>query len=179
MERLLLHICCGPDLTYAYEYFSKKYDVMCCFANDNIDTEEEFEKRFIQSSIVSAHYGFNLIKADYDPERFLTGVKGFENEEEQGERCFICHRLNFEKIADEALKANIKNISTTLTVSPHKNVEKINETGRDVADKYGLHFIEETLRKNNGFKRSVDVSKKLSLYRQNYCGCTFSRGNSG
>jgi len=175
----LLHICCGPDLTYAYEYFSKNYDIIGCFVNDNIDSEEEFEKRYLQSEIVSKHYGFNLIKLKYDNARFMNEINGLENEKEQGKRCEICHRLNFEKTIEKAKQMNIKKVSTTLTISPHKNVDMINRVGRRVAEERGIDFIEEILRKNNGFLRSIEISKKLNLYRQNWCGCKFSRGYIG
>ncbi|HAV91706.1 TPA: recombinase [candidate division WOR-3 bacterium] len=179
MEQLLLHICCGPDLTYAYEYFNRDYEVTGCFVNDNMDTLEEFEKRYLQAEIVSDHYGFKLVKMDYNNERFLSKITGLENEREQGRRCEICHKLNFERLIEKAIKMNIKKVSTTLTISPHKNVEMINRAGREVTEGSGVEFVEETLRKNNGFLRSIEMTKKLNLYRQNWCGCKFSRGSIG
>ncbi len=178
MEKLLLHICCGPDLTYSYEYFSQKYDVTGFYYNPNIDTLEEYELRYKQVEIVSKHYGFNVIKCEYNPEEFLETVKGYENEPEMGSRCMICHRINLEKTIQYAKEHNYMNVSTTLTISPHKLVKRINEIAVEITEQYGINFIEEVLRKNNGFLRSIEISKELNLYRQNYCGCVFSRRNS-
>jgi len=179
MEQLLLHICCGPDLTYAYEHFSEKYEVIGCYVNDNIESQEEFDKRYKQADIVAKHYNFKILKLDYDRKRFMKATEGLEYEREQGKRCEICHKLNFEKTLEQAKQMNIKNISTTLTVSPHKNIEMINRTGRETVKESGIEFIEENLRRNNGFMRSLEISKKLNLYRQNWCGCKFSRGKIG
>jgi len=176
MEQILLHTCCGPDLTYAYEYFSKKFRVCAYFANDNIDSAEEHERRWLQAERVAGHYSFEACKKEYEPSLFEAASKGLEEEREQGKRCEACHRMNFESTAKRAEELNIKNISTTLTISPHKNVEMINRIGREVAEGRGLHFEEENLRKGSGFKRSIEVSRALNLYRQNWCGCKFSRG---
>ncbi|MDY6787097.1 MAG: epoxyqueuosine reductase QueH [candidate division WOR-3 bacterium] len=173
--KLLLHICCGPDLTYAYEYFSKNYDVTGYFYNLNIDTADEYERRFEAADKVGRHYGFDVIKGHYEPEVFLNAVKGMEELPEKSRRCLKCHRVNLKATAMKAKSLNIDNFSTTLTISPHKPAEKINAIGRDISEMPGINFLEAILRKDNGFKKSVDISKELGLYRQNYCGCKFSR----
>ncbi|MDD3804100.1 MAG: epoxyqueuosine reductase QueH [bacterium] len=179
MEHLLLHVCCGPDLTYAYEYFSKEYSVTGYFANDNIDTEEEYEKRFYQAKIVADHYKFMIIKKIYEPEKFLVASKNLENEREMGRRCEECHRMNFRSAVEKAKEINAGLVSTTLTISPHKNAEMINRIGCEEASKKSVRFVEENLKKHEGFKKATEISKRFNLYRQNWCGCKFSRGTIG
>jgi len=162
-------------LTYAYEYFSKDYDVTGYFYNPNIDSEDEFERRFEAADKVGRHYGFDVIKGNYEPVAFLKAVKDMEELPEKSRRCLECHRVNLTGTGQKARSLNIDNFSTTLTVSPHKLAEKINAIGRDISETLGINFVEAILRKDNGFKKSVDISKKLGLYRQNYCGCKFSR----
>lgn len=179
MENLILHTCCAPDLTYSYEFFSKKYNVIALFVNDNIDTFEEYKRRYQEVLKVAKHYGFESRNLEYENEIFLKNVLGFENEPETGKRCEICHLLNFRKTSKYCEENGFKFFSTTLTISPHKNVDLINSIGEKVAKEFGLEFVKENLRKNDGFLKSVKISKELDLYRQNYCGCIFSRGKSG
>lgn len=162
-------------MTYAYEYFSKDYNVTGYFYNPNIDTADEYEKRFKAALKVGRHYGFDVTKGHYEPEVFLNAVKGMENLPEKSRRCMECHRGNLTGTAMKAKSLNINNFSTTLTISPHKLAEKINAIGRSIGKQLAVNFVEAILRKDNGFKKSVDISKKLGLYRQNYCGCKFSR----
>ncbi|MGE3063183.1 MAG: epoxyqueuosine reductase QueH [bacterium] len=179
MEQLLLHTCCGPDLTYAFEFFSRNYRVTGYFANDNIDSAMEYDKRFEQAAVVADEYGFEIIKKKYEPHKFEEVSRGLEEEPEQGIRCAECHRMNFRSAVEFAKIMKIDNISTTLTISPHKNVGMINRVGSEVASESGISFIGENLRKNDGFKKSLLLSKKLNLYRQSWCGCKFSRGKLG
>ncbi|MFO8062922.1 MAG: epoxyqueuosine reductase QueH [bacterium] len=173
--KLLLHICCGPDLTYAYEYFSKNYEVTGYFYNPNIDTADEYERRFEAAEQVGRHYGFDIIKGHYEPEIFLKAVKGMGDLPEKSRRCLECHRVNLRGTAGKAKSLGMDNFSTTLTISPHKLADKINAIGRDIGRQLDINFVEAILRKDYGFKKSVDISKELGLYRQNYCGCKFSR----
>ncbi len=179
MKKMLMHICCGPDSTYAYEYFTKNYIVTGYFYNSNIDTKSEFEKRYEQTLIVSKHYNFPLIKGEYNTLMFNKSVEGYENYKEKSERCMICHKLNLEKTAIMAKKLDLNCFSTTLTISPHKAADAINTLGQEVSEKNDIEYIEAILRKNNGFKKSIAISNELNLYRQNYCGCKFSRRESG
>lgn len=179
MEQILLHVCCGPDLTYSYVHFSQKYEVIGFFTNSNIDTEEEFFKRAGQADTVGVNLEFKIVTDQYRPEVFLNAVEGMENLPEMSERCMICHRMNLERTAEESKARGIKYFSTTLTISPHKNAEKINSIGEEIAEKNGLVFVSEILRKNGGFAKSVSMSKEMNLYRQNYCGCRFSRRDCG
>ncbi len=175
MKSMLMHICCGPDATYAYEYFSRDYNVSGYFCNMNIDTEDEFVKRYKQAERVAEYYGFNLILADYDNNIFIEQTKGMEHLPEQSDRCLICHEINMRKTAEKAVELRYDTFSTTLTISPHKMAEKINEIGVNIAMERGIEYIPSILRKNEGFKRSIEMSKQLELYRQDYCGCIYSR----
>ncbi|MEO0237493.1 MAG: epoxyqueuosine reductase QueH [candidate division WOR-3 bacterium] len=179
MDNLILHTCCAPDLTYSYEYFSKTYNVFALFVNDNMDTFDEFQKRYEEVLKVAKHYGFECKNLEYENEIFLKNVVGLEDEPEMGKRCEVCHLLNFRKTANFCKENGFKIFSTTLTISPHKNVDLINSIGERVAKEFGLEFVKENLKKNDGFLKSVKISKELNLYRQNYCGCIFSRGKSG
>ncbi|HAF07069.1 TPA: hypothetical protein DCG82_01530 [candidate division WOR-3] len=179
METLILHTCCGPDLTYSYKFFSRRYNVISLFVNDNIDSEDEFNRRYEEVFKVAKYFSFESIKLKYENNNFLENITGLENEPEMGKRCEICHLINFKKVAKFCKENGYNLFSTTLTISPHKNVELINSVGEKVAKEFGIVFIKENLRKNDGFKESVKISKELNLYRQNYCGCIFSRGKSG
>ncbi len=179
MEQILLHVCCGPDLTYSYVHFSKEYAVKGFFTNNNIDSSAEFMKRAEQADIVGIKLGFDVETDEYAPEDFFSRVKGMENMPEQGERCMTCHRMNLERTALAAKERSIKNFSTTLTISPHKNADRINQIGREIGETYDVNFICEVLRKEGGFLKSVEMSKEMKLYRQNYCGCKFSRRDGG
>ncbi len=179
MKKMLMHICCGPDSTYAYEYFMKDYAVTGYFYNPNIDTEDEFEKRYEQSLTVSKYFNFPLIKGEYNTLTFDKAIKGYEDYAEKSKRCMICHKLNLKQTALMAKTLNMDCFSTTLTISPHKLAEKINILGQELSQKYDIEYIETILRKNNGFKRSITISNELNLYRQDYCGCKFSRRKSG
>lgn len=177
MKKLLLHVCCGPDLTYSYEYFSALFSTSCLFTNSNIDTETEYEKRFKEAERVSLHYGFEIGKDEYLPEIFEAAAAGLEMEKERGRRCEACHRMNLRRTADAALKSGADGFATTLTISPHKDSLLINRIGREVSEEKGVSYIESDLKKNGGFLRSVAVSKEMNLYRQNYCGCKYSKGD--
>lgn len=179
MEQILLHVCCGPDLTYSYVHFSKEYCVRALFTNNNIDSSSEFEKRAEQAAIVGEKLGFEVETDEYAPHEFYSRVKGMEDMPEQGERCMLCHRMNLERTAGAAKEKAIRNFSTTLTISPHKNADRINEMGREIGEAYGVNFVSEILRKDGGFAKSVEMSKEMKLYRQNYCGCKFSRRDCG
>ncbi len=179
MKKMLMHICCGPDSTYAYEYFKKDYAVTGYFYNPNIDTENEFEKRYEQSLIVSKYFSFPLIKGEYNELIYDRTIEGYENYAEKSKRCMICHELNLNQTALMAKTLNMDCFSTTLTISPHKLAEKINIMGQELSRKHNIEYIDTILRKNNGFKRSITISNELNLYRQNYCGCKFSRRKCG
>lgn len=176
---LLLHACCAPCSSYCLEYLSKTFDITVLFYNPNIESEMEFNKRvdelirFIDEC--RSIEGVNLEILDYDNSEFYNAVEGLEDEKEGGVRCFKCYELRLRKTAEYANEHDFEYITTTLTISPHKNSDKINEIGVKVAEEYGLKYLLSDFKKNDGFKRSIELSKEYDLYRQSFCGCEFSK----
>lgn len=176
---LLLHACCAPCSSYCLEYLSKTFDITVLFYNPNIESEMEFNKRvdelirFIDEC--RSIEGVNLEILDYDNSEFYDAVEGLEDEKEGGVRCFKCYELRLRKTAEYAKEHDFEYITTTLTISPHKNSDKINEIGVKVAEEYGLKYLLSDFKKNDGFKRSIELSKEYDLYRQSFCGCEFSK----
>ena len=180
-RRLLLHACCAPCSSYVLEYLTSYFDITVYFYNPNITSREEYEKRLSElRRLVSLMPHENLIEVvdgDYEPERFLGLARGLETLPEGGARCFSCYRLRLEKTAQyfAARRGDFDCFATTLTVSPHKNAEKLNEIGFELADKYSLKWLPSDFKKREGYKRSIELSRLYGLYRQDYCGCEFSR----
>ena len=176
---LLLHACCAPCSSYCLEYLSKTFDITVLFYNPNIESEMEYNKRvdelirFIDEC--RSIEGVNLEILDYDNSEFYNAVEGLEDEKEGGVRCFKCYELRLRKTAEYAKEHDFEYITTTLTISPHKNSDKINEIGVKVAKEYGLKYLLSDFKKNDGFKRSIELSKEYDLYRQSFCGCEFSK----
>lgn len=176
---LLLHACCAPCSSYCLEYLSKTFDITVLFYNPNIESEMEFNKRvdelihFIDEC--RSIEGVDLEIIDYDNAEFYDAVEGLEDKEEGGARCFKCYELRLRKTAEYAKEHDFEYITTTLTISPHKNSDKINEIGVKVAEEYGLKYLLSDFKKNDGFKRSIELSKEYDLYRQSFCGCEFSK----
>lgn len=176
MKKILLHTCCAPCLTYSLNFFKGQgFEVVVYFYNPNIHPEEEYFKRLFELKRYRAFIKFPLIVGDYDKERWFKLVRGYENEPEGGKRCEICYKIRLEKTAQKALELGIDIYSTTLTISPYQNVKKIIEIGKKIALKYNIKFFETILRKKGGFQKSVLISKKFGIWRQNYCGCVFSK----
>ncbi len=173
---LLLHSCCAPCTTYVYDLLEKKYDVVVFFYNPNIQPEEEYRRREEEIRRFASEKCFELIVGPYDEPGWMDAVKGFENEPEGGARCRLCFRYRLEKAAAEAARLyGIKLFTSTLSVSPHKNAKVINEEGVRAAEKYEVEYLESDFKKRDGFKKSVELSKKHGFFRQNYCGCEFSK----
>lgn len=135
----------------------------------------EEQKKLI--SQLPAKYPITFVEGNYDPERFYAIAKGLEKVPEGGERCFKCYRLRLEEAAIEAKKGGYDYFTTTLTISPLKNAQKLNEIGQELAEKYGISYLPSDFKKKNGYKRSIELSHEYGLYRQNYCGCVFSKAN--
>ena len=176
---LLLHACCAPCSSYCLEYLSQYFSITVFYYNPNIYPENEYahrveeEKRLIASLPVKNRVSF--IEGNFDPQEFYSAVKGFENEKEGGERCFLCYRLRLEKTAELAKKNGFDYFTTTLSISPLKNAGKLNEEGERAGKKFGVRHLPSDFKKRNGYKRSIELSKEYDLYRQNYCGCVFSK----
>lgn len=179
VPRLLLHSCCAPCSSYVLEYLSNYFDITVFYYNPNIFPESEYTKRIIeQQKLISdmpMKYPVSFIAGAYDSERFYTMSKGMEDMKEGGARCFACYALRLEEAAKVAKEGEFDYFTTTLSISPLKNAEKLNEIGNKLAEKYGVSYLTSDFKKKNGYKRSIELSKEYGLYRQDYCGCEFSQ----
>ena len=177
--KLLLHSCCGPCSSYVIEYLSKYFDITVLYYNPNISPIEEYEYRKKEqirliNEMKTIHL-VNFLDCDYDGEKFEYTIKGLENEPERGKRCSRCYYLRLEKTAIIAKKNNYDFFTTTLTVSPYKDSNRINNMGRLLSKRYNIDFLYSDFKKKNGYKRSIELAKEYNLYRQNYCGCIYSK----
>lgn len=179
---LLLHSCCAPCSSYCLEYLCQYFSITVFYYNPNISASEEYRKRVEeQKRLIAAYnqerkgYPISMIEGDYEPRLFLEMAKGLEDCPEGGERCFKCFDLRLRRTAEEAVKRNADFFATTLTISPLKNAAKINEIGQALSLEYGVNWLPSDFKKKNGYKRSVELSAEYELYRQDYCGCAFSK----
>lgn len=176
--QLLLHSCCAPCSSYVLEYLAEIFSITLFFYNPNISPREEYEKRLAELKgllVKMALSDIQVIEAPYDHERFLKLSEGLEDLPEGGERCFGCYGLRLYETARAAAEGGYDYFTTTLSISPHKNAQKLNEIGQAAAGKWGAVWLPSDFKKKNGYKRSVELSETYGLYRQNYCGCRFSR----
>lgn len=176
---LLLHACCAPCSSYCLEYLSQYFTITILFYNPNISPETEYIKRIdeIKRLIeeLPVKNKVSLIEGRYLPGEFYTSVKGLENEPEGGKRCHVCYELRLREAAVTAKKLNFDYFTTTLSISPLKDAEKLNEIGKKLSDEYDVAYLYSDFKKKNGYKRSIELSREYKLYRQNFCGCVFSR----
>lgn len=178
IPRLLLHSCCAPCSSYCLEYLSQYFWITVLYYNPNIYPPEEIrlradeQERLIAS--MPAKYTVTYLEGSYEPERFYQVVKGHEADPEGRERCFLCYRLRLAEAAREAKKGGFDYFTTTLSISPLKNAEKLNEIGEALGEEYGVQYLPSDFKKKNGYRRSTELSREYGLYRQNYCGCIFS-----
>ncbi|OGF24295.1 hypothetical protein A3H09_02750 [Candidatus Falkowbacteria bacterium RIFCSPLOWO2_12_FULL_45_13] len=175
---LLLHICCVGCGVYASQLLKQDYDIMLFFYNPNIWPEEEYNKRLAEAEKIAEQFNLKLIEGAYDHNRWLEAVRGRENDPERGQRCLICYKFRLDKAAAVAKKLNREYLITTLTTSPHKDALAVNKIGQGAAANFQLKFLTQDLKKQDGFKKSAALSRQLGLYRQNYCGCEFSRSHN-
>ncbi|MBP1561323.1 MAG: epoxyqueuosine reductase QueH [Oscillospiraceae bacterium] len=177
--RLLLHSCCAPCSSAVLEYLSEYFRITVFYFNPNIFPEEEFlhrideQKRLISELPCKNRVEFT--ERGWQQERFYAAVKGLEHIREGGERCFECYRLRLEETARLAAEEGYDYFTTTLSVSPYKNAQKLNAIGEELAEKYGVKHLPSDFKKKDGYKRSIELSAEYGLYRQNYCGCVFSK----
>lgn len=176
---LLLHCCCAPCSSYVLEYLSEYFKITVFYYNPNISPESEYIKRVNElRRLVSEQphgYPVTFSEGKYDPERFNDMAKGYESCPEGGERCFRCYRLRLSEAADEAKKGGYDYFTTTLSISPLKNADKLNEIGGEEAERVGIPYLFSDFKKREGYKRSIVLSEQYGLYRQNYCGCIYSK----
>lgn len=178
-QKLLLHSCCAPCSTAVIERLMEEYDITILYYNPNIYPEEEYIKRKNEQIkylkiLNEKQVHVDMLDCDYDCEKFYETTKGYENEREGGARCALCFKLRLEKTATQAKEYGFDYFGTTLTVSPHKNAELINSIGLALEKEIGIKFLVSNFKKQNGYKRSVELSKENNIYRQNYCGCEFA-----
>jgi len=176
--RLLLHVCCAPCCTYPIKTLQDEFDVELFYYNPNIHPEEEYKARLDEAEKYAAKIGIIFHKSAYEADAWFRATSGLQDEPEGGDRCEICYRMRLGKTAQFAVTNGFGYFATTLSISPHKDAEFINELGRMIADMYMLKFYGADFKSNDGFKKSAQMSKEAGLYRQNYCGCLYSKKNS-
>ena len=176
--RLLLHSCCAPCSSYVLEYLSEYFSITVFYYNPNIYPPEEFGKRVEEQERLirelPAKHPVSFLEGPYAPERFYEMAKGLEQIPEGGERCFRCYRLRLLETAQMARAGGFDYFTTTLSISPLKNAQKLNEIGARLAEEYGVPYLFSDFKKRNGYKRSTELSAEYGLYRQDYCGCVYS-----
>ncbi len=176
---LLLHSCCAPCSSYVLEYLAPYFNICDFYYNPNISPKQEYEDRkeelvrLIREMELSTQVTF--LEGTYQPEEFFAMAKGLEELPEGGERCFKCYEMRLRESAKIAKEQGAEYFATTLTISPLKNAGKLNEIGERLAEEYGVKYLPSDFKKKNGYKRSVELSAQYELYRQNYCGCVFSK----
>lgn len=191
-KRLFLHSCCAPCSSYVLEYLRKYFKITVFYYNPNISFESEYRKRVEeQKRLINAYnekqkncqqegyhqdgYYIEMIDADYEPQEFYDIAKGLEQCQEGGERCFACYELRLRQTARLASEYGYDYFATTLTISPLKNAQKLNEIGEALSQEYGIAWLVSDFKKKNGYKRSIELSAEYELYRQDYCGCIYSK----
>lgn len=174
---LLLHACCAPCSSYTLEYLHEHFDITLFFYNPNISPQSEFEYRENELKRLVNEMGLKIpiICGEYEPDKFKEIAAGLENIPEGGKRCFKCYRLRLKKTAELAAERGFDYFTTTLSISPYKNADKLNTIGAELAEKSFVKYLFSDFKKKNGYKRSIELSHQYSLYRQNYCGCVYSK----
>ena len=180
--KLLLHACCAPCSSATLERLADHFDLTILYYNPNIYPPEEYHRREseLERFVKDAGYaGVAVIELPYEPQEFYDAVKGLEEEPERGARCTVCYRLRLERAAQYAAKHGFPWFTTTLSISPVKDPVRLNTIGLELAQQYGLHYLQSEFRKKDGYKRSLVLSAEYGLYRQDYCGCEFSKRARG
>lgn len=180
---LLLHACCAPCSSYCLEYLAEYFDITVLFYNPNLYPEAEYEKRAdeerrliseMNERLVESGKEIRLAVSDFDSREFYEKIKGLEDCREGGERCRKCFELRLERAAEYAKDHGFDFFTTTLTISPLKNAERLNDVGEKAAEKFGVRHLPSDFKKRGGYQRSIVLSREYGLYRQDYCGCVFS-----
>lgn len=178
-KTLLLHACCAPCSSYVIEYLSNYFDITILFYNPNINNDSEYNKRLQELERFVKEFKTNnpvkVISLGYNHDEYLQTVLGLEEEKEGGSRCLKCYRLRLEKTFEYAKQYNFDYVTTTLTISPLKNSQVINKIGSELENIYHINYLYSDFKKKEGYKRSIVLSHEYNLYRQDYCGCEFSK----
>lgn len=174
-KKLLLHSCCGPCSSACIERLKEFFDVTVIYYNPNIEPREEYEHRKSEQLRLLLELGINYLDCDYDNEAFRKVAEPLKDEPEGGKRCPICFGLRLKYTALKAHEHGFDYFTTTLTVSPHKNSQIINQIGHEIGEEVGIQYLYSDFKKKDGYKRSIELSKEYNLYRQDYCGCLFRK----
>ena len=176
---LLLHSCCAPCSSYVLEYLSEYFNITVLYYNPNISPAKEYAARAAEQERLilelPAKYPVSFLAGEYQPERFYSAVKGLEHCPEGGDRCTICFEMRLREAAEAARRGGFDYFTTTLSISPLKDAERLNSIGKVLSEEYGVPYLYSDFKKKNGYKRSTELSAQYGLYRQDYCGCVFSR----
>lgn len=179
---LLLHSCCAPCSSYVISYLTNYFNITIYYYNPNISPIEEYEKRKEEQikliKELETKNKLSILDCDYENEIYEQTIKGLEKEPERGKRCIKCYKLRLEKTAKTAKENNFDYFTTTLSVSPYKNSNLINEIGENLEKEYNVKWLYSDFKKKDGYKKSIELSKKYNLYRQNYCGCIYSKNTN-
>ena len=179
VPRLLLHSCCAPCSSHVIDTLTNYFDITILYYNPNIEPIEEYEKRKEEEKRFISEYPnknrLDMIDCDYDHDKFIEMSKGLENEPEKGARCIKCYYLRLDYTGNKAKELGYDYFGTTLTVSPYKLSNKLNEIGESLEKKYNVKYLYSDFKKNNGYKHSIELAKEYNLYRQDYCGCIYSK----
>lgn len=174
---LLLHSCCAPCSSYVLEYLSEYFNITLFFYNPNIYPAAEFDYRLEELGRFTRDAGYKteIISPDYDSGEFFGAVRGYESEREGGARCRVCYELRLKRTAAAAKELGFDYFTTTLSISPYKRADWLNEIGCSLEKEYGIKYLCSDFKKKNGYKRSIELSAEYNLYRQDYCGCVYSK----
>ena len=176
---LLLHSCCAPCSSYVLEYLSNYFKITIFYYNPNISPKEEFDKRIEEQKRLidelPVKNKVEFIEGKYDNDKYEDSIKGLEQEKEGGSRCHICYRLRLEETAKIAKETGFDYFTTTLSISPYKNAKVLNEIGEELGKIYNISYLYADFKKRDGYKRSIELSRIYNLYRQDYCGCEYSK----
>lgn len=175
--KLLLHSCCGPCSTYVIDLLSQYFEVIVYFYNPNIFPEREYDLRAkVQKDFITAFdESIEFIEEYYDNKEYDDAIKGYEEFPEKSERCYNCYRFRIEKSFEKASEIQAEYVCTTISVSKHKNVEYVMRAGKELESKTGIKFLISDFKKNNGYQKTIEMSREFDLYRQDYCGCKYSK----
>lgn len=178
---LLLHSCCAPCSSYVLEYLNKYFRITVFYYNPNISPQSEYLHRVAEQKRLISEMcpDVSFIEGKYEPQRFYEMAKGLEREPERGARCLKCYRLRLEETAKEAVSQGSDYFTTTLSISPQKDSAVLNEIGKGVSEKYSVPYLYSDFKKRGGYKRSIELSAEYDLYRQNFCGCIYSKVGTG
>ncbi len=172
---LLIHTCCAPCVSYVYELFAGSRDVTVFYYNPNIAPRDEYDRRLSELERFGKIKGFSPVVGDYNDQEWAARVEPYRDLGERSRRCWECYRFRLEESFRKAAEMKIASVATALSISPHKDAAMINSIGKELEGSYGVAFIEGDFKKNDGYRRSVELSRVYEFYRQNYCGCVYSR----